>query len=163
MMHGNSGSFFWFFCADDFLISFPRFFLICDSFFLPVKNRRITGNKKILMWTWDLPHIRTSPTGSFSTRKKGVNSDRKNPESGHSAGFDFWISPKWAPFKWKWPPVRSKTPGLFAWTGGPEYVRQRQERLVSQFEKIHYSEPNSASDCQFSDSVFGFFGIGVHR
>ena len=33
--------------------------------------------------------------------------------------------------------------------------------MVSQFQKIHYSEPNSASDYQFSDPSLGFFGSGV--
>jgi hypothetical protein len=35
-------------------------------------------------------------------------------------------------------------------------------RVVSQFRKIHYSEPYTAFDYLFSDSVFGFFRWGVH-
>ena len=35
-------------------------------------------------------------------------------------------------------------------------------RVDSQFQKIHYSEPYTASDYHFSEPVFGFFVSGVH-
>ena len=37
-----------------------------------------------------------------------------------------------------------------------------RNRVGPQFQKIHYYEPDTASDCHFSEQVFGFFGIGVH-
>ncbi len=45
-------------------------------------------------------------------------------------------------------------------TGGQKYTRSR---VGPRFEKIHYSEPNSASDCHFPDPVFRFLRKGVHR
>ena len=37
-----------------------------------------------------------------------------------------------------------------------------RNRVGSQFQKIHYSEPYTASDYHFSEPVFGFFVSGVH-
>ena len=108
----------------DFLARFISRIFFELWFFFPVKKMRTSGKKKIGCGR-KIAFI-SVPLIVISHLKKGVNSSPKNPESERFAGFDFCISPKWAPFKWKWPPVWSKTPGLFAWTGGPEHVRQNQ-------------------------------------
>ena len=38
-----------------------------------------------------------------------------------------------------------------------------RNRVGPQFQKIHYYEPDTASDCHFSKPIFGFFVKSVHR
>ena len=66
-------------------------------------------------------HPKTSFSKHFIThpnRTRHGHCSLKNPKQ----------SQKRPPLRWRSPPVRSKTPGYFAWRGGPEYVSQNQNQ-----------------------------------
>ena len=87
-----------FFCADNFRGLFHGFFN-GDLFF--TGKIRGTAGKKSFEVNVNFPLIfrpmNMGKLSRFPSQKKGVYCDRKNPESGHFTGFDFCISPIWAP------------------------------------------------------------------